>query len=258
MVLPIPEQPVPGFQARYPIMATLDLLGRRWILRMLWELRTGPLGFRAMQAFCDQMSPSTLSQRLSLLQTTGLISHTEEGTYALTATGQQLLSALAPLQEWAELWAAQLRTQEETERSQAQSERNDTPMPALHSNPPTFESIAPRFAVGDMEQALAFYGQLGFHPTYHDEGFAILERDGVNVHLNAFDELPKSHSVCWISATNIDALYQQYLPTNAVQSALEAKPWGLKEFLLRDPFGNLLLFAERLPEEHGTSQPGEA
>ena len=256
MVLPIAEQPVPGFQARYPIMAALDLLGRRWILRILWELRQGPMGFRAMQVICDQMSPSTLSQRLSLLQSTGLISHTEEGSYALTGTGQELLCALAPLQEWAELWAAQLRTQEETESSQAKSERNDTPMPTSQSNPPTFESIAPRFAVGDMEQALAFYAQLGFHPTYHDEGFAIVERDGVDLHFNAFDELPKSHSVCWIAVTNIDALYEQYLPTNAVQSAPEAKPWGLKEFLLRDPFGNLLLFAERLPEEEASSQAG--
>lgn len=258
MVLPIPEQPVPGFQARHPIMAALDLLGQRWILRILWELRQGPMGFRTMQAFCDQMSPSTLSQRLRLLQTTGLISHTEEGTYALTATGQALLQALTPLQEWAQQWAAQLRTQEETERSQAMSERNDTPMSASHERQPTLESIAPRFLVTDMEQALAFYEQLGFATTYRDEGFAMVERDGIVLHFTVSAEPPKGHSVCWIAVSHIDALYQQYLPTNAVQSAPQAKPWGLKEFLLRDPFGNLLLFAERLPEEDGTSHPGES
>ncbi len=53
MSLPTPEQPVPGFQSGYPIVAALDLLGRRWILRILWELRNGPIGFRALQAFCD-------------------------------------------------------------------------------------------------------------------------------------------------------------------------------------------------------------
>jgi len=88
MSLPTPEQPVPGFQSGYPIVAALDLLGRRWILRILWELRNGPIGFRALQAFCDQMSPSMLSQRLSLLQTTGLIYHTEESTYSLTGTAR--------------------------------------------------------------------------------------------------------------------------------------------------------------------------
>jgi len=121
---------------------------------------------------------------------------------------------------------------------------------------PTFESIAPRFVVGDMEQALAFYGQLGFQTTYHDEGFAIIERDGINLHLNAFDEPPKSHSVCWIGVTNIEALYQQYLPTNAVQSPLEAKPWGLKEFFVRDPFRNLILFAERIPKDEAHQEQG--
>jgi len=56
--------------------------------------------------------------------------------------------------------------------------------------------------------------------------------------------------------TNIDTLYLQYLPTNAVQSPVEAKPWGLKEFFIRDPFRNLLLFAERIPEVDASSEQG--
>jgi catechol 2,3-dioxygenase-like lactoylglutathione lyase family enzyme len=113
-----------------------------------------------------------------------------------------------------------------------------------------------RFVVHDMEQALAFYGQLGFQTTYRDEAFAIVERDGVDLHLNCYPDPPKGHSVCWIAVTNIDALYQQYLPTNAVQSPLEAKPWGLKEFFIRDPFRNLILFAEGIPEEDEPSAQG--
>lgn len=121
----------------------------------------------------------------------------------------------------------------------------------------TFLSVAPRFVVQDMEQALAFYGQLGFQTTYYDEGFAMVERDEVALHLNAsLGRPPKGHSVCWIDVSNIDALYQQYLPTNAVQSPLEAKPWGLKEFFVRDPFGNLLLFAERISEEEAGAEQG--
>src|SRR5437588_7494428 len=103
-------------------------------------------------------------------------------------------------------------------------------MSASQERQPTLDSVAPRFLVGDMELALAFYGQLGFATTYHDEGFAIVERDGIDLHLNSSPELPKDHSVCWIGVTNIEALYQQYLPTNAVQSPLEVKRWGLKEF----------------------------
>jgi catechol 2,3-dioxygenase-like lactoylglutathione lyase family enzyme len=122
------------------------------------------------------------------------------------------------------------------------------------SSQPTFLAVAPRFVVHDLEQALAFYRQLGFQTTYQDETFAIVERDGVDLHLNYYADAPKGYSVCWIAVTNIDALYQHYLPTNAVQSPLEARPWGLKEFFIRDPFGNLILFAERIPEAEASSE----
>ena len=129
-------------------------------------------------------------------------------------------------------------------------------MSSAQNNHPTFLSVAPRFVVQDMEQALAFYGQLGFQTTCQDEHFAIVERDGVDLHLNCYADPPKGHSVCWIAVTNIDTLYQQYLPTNAVQSPVEAKPWGLKEFFIKDPFRNLLLFAERISEADASSEQG--
>ncbi|HZS77847.1 MAG TPA: VOC family protein [Ktedonobacteraceae bacterium] len=123
-------------------------------------------------------------------------------------------------------------------------------------NRPTFVSIAPRFVCQDMEQALAFYGRLGFQTTYRDETFAIVSRDGIDLHLNYSPDPPKGRSVCWIGVTNIEELYQQYLPTHAVQSPLEARPWGLKEFFVCDPFRNLLLFAERIPAEEARAEQG--
>ena len=113
---------------------------------------------------------------------------------------------------------------------------------------PTFLCVAPRFVVRDMEQALAFYGQLGFQPTYHDEHFAVLEHDGVNLHLNCYPDVPKSHAVCWIGVTNSEALYRKLVPTNAACSPLKDQPWGFREFMVRDPFGNGLLFAESIRE----------
>ena|SRR5579859_5754600 len=128
-------------------------------------------------------------------------------------------------------------------------------MSSTHCSQPTFLTIAPRFVVRDLEQALSFYGQLGFQTTYHDENFAIIERDGLDLHLNHFPGAPKGKcSVCWIAVTNSDALYQQYLPTNAVRSPLKAQPWGLKEFTVRDPSGNLIIFAERLAEASASSE----
>ena len=90
------------------MMALLDLLGRRWSLRILWELAQEPAGFRALQARCDAMSPSVLAQRLAELETAGAVMRLATGDYALSAVGQDLMRLLAPLKTWAEGWAARL------------------------------------------------------------------------------------------------------------------------------------------------------
>jgi DNA-binding HxlR family transcriptional regulator len=85
-------------------MALFDLLGRRWTLRVLWELRDGGLTFRQLQARCDTMSSSVLNQRLRELRDAGIVNvHAGEG-YTLTREGHALLRALAPLHEWAARW----------------------------------------------------------------------------------------------------------------------------------------------------------
>ena len=87
-------------------MALLDLLGRRMALRVLWELRDGPLTFRALQEAADT-NPSVLNVRLKELREAGLIDHTESG-YALTHRGRNLLATFLPLHAWAEKWAREL------------------------------------------------------------------------------------------------------------------------------------------------------
>ena len=86
-------------------MALLDLLGRRWALRLIWELRgEEPLSFRALQARCAGMSSSVLNQRLAELRGAGVVTR-EPGGYALTREGATLLDAFTPLDAWAERWA---------------------------------------------------------------------------------------------------------------------------------------------------------
>src|SRR6266567_2446912 len=138
------------------------------------------------------------------------------------------------------------------------SRKEQEPVSASQEHQPTLDSIAPRSLVADMEQALAFYGHLGFVTTYHDEGFAIVERDGVALHFNASDDEdpPQEHVLGWIGVTTIEALYQQYVPTGAIQSPLRSQPRGMKEFFLCDPFRNLLLFGESIPAEESSTPPG--
>jgi DNA-binding HxlR family transcriptional regulator len=86
-------------------MALLDLLGRRWALRVLYELRQGPVGFRELQERCDSMSTSVLSQRLDELREAGIVEAADDGGYELTAEGKRLLGPLAELDRWAKRWA---------------------------------------------------------------------------------------------------------------------------------------------------------
>jgi DNA-binding HxlR family transcriptional regulator len=86
-------------------MAALDLLGRRWALRVLWELRDGALSFRALQERCGGVSPTVLNARLAELRDARLVEAREGEGYLLGASGSELLAALAPLHDWAERWA---------------------------------------------------------------------------------------------------------------------------------------------------------
>ena len=87
-------------------MALLDLLGRRWALRVLWELRDGPLGARAVLGRCEPMSSSVLYDRLRELTEAGLIERGDDGSYALTEIGATLGAAIEPLDGWARMWAS--------------------------------------------------------------------------------------------------------------------------------------------------------
>lgn len=86
-------------------MVLLDLLGRRWALRVLWELRDAPVpSFRALQAACDGASSSVLSSRLTELTSAGIIERSEEG-YRLTEEGRFLVASLQTMNAWADRWA---------------------------------------------------------------------------------------------------------------------------------------------------------
>jgi len=87
-------------------MALLDLLGRRWALRIVWELRVGSLTSRALRDACGGLSPTVLQDRTLELRDAGLVELTEPSGYALTALGEQLLEKFLPLVEWSERWAA--------------------------------------------------------------------------------------------------------------------------------------------------------
>ncbi len=95
---------VRGSRTGRPIMALLDLLGRRWVLRIVWELREEPKRFRELQDLIGA-SPTIVNGRLAELREAKLVELDADTGYRLTALGKELLRLFLPLHTWSEKWA---------------------------------------------------------------------------------------------------------------------------------------------------------
>ncbi|AYC35021.1 transcriptional regulator [Pseudomonas cavernae] len=89
-------------------MALLELLGQKWALRILWELRDGALSSRALRTAAGNISPTVLQARVNDLRDAGLIVLGDQG-YSLTLLGVELQGAFAPLYQFAGRWADALK-----------------------------------------------------------------------------------------------------------------------------------------------------
>ncbi len=101
----IKKRAVRGSRSGRPVMALLDLLGRRWTLRILWELREQVLTSRSLREACDEASPTVLQARLSELREAGLVELGGQGGYSLTPLGRELNETFLPLHRFAERWS---------------------------------------------------------------------------------------------------------------------------------------------------------
>lgn len=101
---PTPGRPVRGSKTGRPLMALLDLLGRRWTLRIIWELRETRRPFRALGEACGGVSPSVLNLRLRELRDSGIVDLADNDGYGLTPVGHELREALQPLVQWSRRW----------------------------------------------------------------------------------------------------------------------------------------------------------
>ena len=95
---------VRGSRTGRPIMLLLDLLGRRWTLRIVWELREDAKRCRELQDAIGA-SPTIINTRLAELREARLVRLDEEAGYRLTVLGEELLKVFLPLHVWSEKWA---------------------------------------------------------------------------------------------------------------------------------------------------------
>lgn len=88
------------------VIKTIDLIGSKWAIPVMWGLCTEPKGFNQLSREIEGISPRVLSARLKELVESGLVSKTVFPTnppqvqYALTKKGQSLKPILTALEEW--------------------------------------------------------------------------------------------------------------------------------------------------------------
>lgn len=102
-----PGTPVRGSDTGRPIMVLMDVLGQRWALRILWELREERLTFRQLQERCGQISPTVLNRRLKELRELHLVDHDGSG-FGFTDQGEELGQHLLVLNDYAQRWASRI------------------------------------------------------------------------------------------------------------------------------------------------------
>jgi hypothetical protein len=108
---------------------------------------------------------------------------------------------------------------------------------------PRLVAAIPKLASLDIERSLAFFERLGFVRKGSYPDYGIIERDGVQIHfwLCSDPRIPKE-TACRLSVQGIEQLFQAFSARGVIHpnGSLALKPWGVWEFSILDPDGNLV------------------
>jgi DNA-binding HxlR family transcriptional regulator len=102
------------------IRETLALIGEKWSLLVLFELRNGPVRFNELRRILTPVTQRMLSSSLRGLEHDGLVTRTVHPTappqvnYALTTAGRDLNAALQHIAHWANQHGATIAAARET------------------------------------------------------------------------------------------------------------------------------------------------
>jgi uncharacterized glyoxalase superfamily protein PhnB len=112
--------------------------------------------------------------------------------------------------------------------------------------------IAPELPAAHLPAAIAFYEKLGFTLATQtaQRDYAIVERDGVALHLFE-DRLHRSAPTgIHLFTPSLDELYEEFAARGLrFTQKIERKPWGNRDFRIKDEFGNELKFTEPLLDD---------
>lgn len=111
---------------------------------------------------------------------------------------------------------------------------------------PEIKSTIPVLASLNLQETIDFYaGKLGFRKMALHDNYAIVARDGAEIHFWLCNERHIAENTsCYVRVSGTDSLHQEFKASGLELKAPEAQPWGMKELYVIDPHGNLLKFGE--------------
>ena len=111
--------------------------------------------------------------------------------------------------------------------------------------------IIPKIIYADINIGLHFFTVMGFEIKYAEEGFYIIEREGVTIQLITSEvnfsigDRPEFR----IETDDIEALYKEVKSRHPEilhpnLKVIKQQPWGLKEFAVRDATSVCIIFQQ--------------
>lgn len=121
---------------------------------------------------------------------------------------------------------------------------------------PQHDLAIPILPCRSVENTVEFYRQFGFDGKIWGAPYfyVILTRGEVEIHFFTYAELVPEESVagCYIRVQDVDEIFELYTKANLPVSGIprmdrvENKPWGMREFAIVDPDGNLIRIGQTM------------
>lgn len=121
---------------------------------------------------------------------------------------------------------------------------------------PQHDLAIPILPCRSVQKTIEFYRELGFDGKIWGAPYfyAILTRGEVEIHFVTHAELVPEESAagCYIRVQEVDEIFSLYekvdLPHSGIprMDRVENKPWGMREFAIVDPDGNLIRIGQTM------------
>ena len=101
--------------------------------------------------------------------------------------------------------------------------------------------------VARMSESITFYRRLGFEVRSYDPNYAFVINAGVEVcHLRVVDDLTDNAAAVFLHVPDAAVWHTRWGADGVPVEPLKDAPWGMREFSVTDPSGNLLRVGHNL------------